>query len=757
MRSAFAIVLLGVVLSISSAYAAVIDRIDVEPRDNEADIVVRFSNKIIYMRHGPQQEGKILRIFFNLTDPTAIESDLMQETFRAPQTEGMPTVTFVYPELINGMLVTFSEKTRYQVRPGSDERSLVITVPLRKPVETSKPVGLPAVVPVPVPVPALVPLPVVPGKDAAVPVPEAIPAIRSPALTADAATERANSLIDEARRALAKTDPAAAIGYLNDLLRLPANSQTEAAQALIGEAREKNGEFVKAKAEYELYLKLFPSGPNAVAIRKRLADLPKDEARLRAAPRPLPKEAGPSEWLFFSSISSYYYTGNTQIETLTPPPPGQIVAGRETLSLVDQRSLITSVNLNARRRDAFSDTRIVFRDTDNNNYLNPSRSYNRLYSAYVDHSDRKIGYYVRGGRQNPNGLGVLERFDGVQAGYNLNSDWRGNAVYGDAVEFGSPFKKTFFGGSIDFLPQTGRPGASVYMVDQTLDGHPNRRAVGAEVRYFDGRYSGFGLLDYDVLFKGLNIALLQGNYLSPSGTNYYVVADHRRAPSYGLPNALPAGLGLTLGQMISLQGVDVVREQAAAMTALSDMYSIGFTYPYSENWQLGADYRVSAISSTQPVKAVVPLAAIGICLGTIDPVNDTCVIDTTAQNGSGWGQVVTLQAIGTNLFVSSAVGVGNASYIATPTYTGWMGGLSYMLPFFENWRLDTNLRYYTQNGDTGEALKRFSPSLKLSYQWRNSLFVEGEVGMENSTTKGPLRDDKTNRQYMYLGLRWDYR
>jgi hypothetical protein len=747
----FAFALLIASLSIvPAAQAAIFDRVDVEPHGTEADIVVHFSHQIVYMRHGPQKEGKILRIFFRITDPAIMEADLMQETVRAPRTKGMPNVTFVYPELVNGMLVTFSEQTSFEVRPGADEKSIVITVPLKVPPEEQ---------PIVAPVPAAA-IPVAPPLiNETLPSPESKPVAPPlpPALTAEATDARAQQLIADARRALSNQDPAAAIGHLNGILRLSANSQTEAAQALIGEAREKNGEFLKARAEYELYLKLYPNGPNAATIRKQLTELPKDEAKARAGPRPLPKEAGPSEWTFFSSLATYYYTGNSQIETLTPPAPGQIVAGRETLSLVDQNSLITSLNLNARRRDAFSDTRIVFRNTDNRNFLKPSRSYDRLYSAYIDHNDRKIGYYVRAGRQNPNGMGVLERFDGVQAGYNFSTDWRANGVYGDAVEFGSPYKKSFYGASIDYLPQVGRPGASLYLVDQTLDGHANRRAMGSEVRYFDGRYSGFGMLDYDLLFKGVNIAMLQGNYLSTEGTNYYFVADHRRAPSYGLTNALPAGIGLSLEQMIALQGLDVVRSQAAALTAVSDMYSIGFTHPVSEQWQLGADFRLSAISSTQPVKAVVPLANIGLCLGTIDPVNDTCIIDTTAQNGSGWSQSLTLQAIGTNLFVNNAVGVGNLTYITAPTYDGLSGGLSYMLPFRETWRVDTNLRFYTQNSDSGDVLTRVNPSLKLSYQWRSSLFLEGEAGWENSTTKGPSRSDTTNRRYMYLGLRWDYR
>lgn len=764
-------------LACSVANAQIIDRIDVTPGENEAEIVVQFSQKILYLRHTPLHDGKNLRIFIRLIDTNLVESDLMQETVRASKTDRVPNVTVLYPELINGMLVTFSKATRYSVRPGTDGRSIIITVPLlpatktpapaplaKKPVEerlsAKKPTeeiakgASPALLAAPV----AIATPLVSQPTEAVAPSDLATPIASPPVPSAAEIEtRAKAYLDEARRAMAGKDPAMAVNRLNRVLGLPTSSQTEAAQALIGEAREMNGEILKAKAEYELYLKLFAAGPNAARVKERLAALPKDAAVARARPRALPKEAGPAEWTFNGSVSSYYYTGKSQIETLVPPPPGQLTFSRDTLSLVDQNSLISSVNLNARRRDAFTDTRIVVRDTDNKNFLSPSRSYNRLYSAYIDHNDRQVGYYLRAGRQNPNGMGVMDRFDGLQAGYNLNPEWRVNAVYGDAVEFNSPFKKNFYGASVDLLPQTGLPGISVYAIQQTLDNMANRRAVGSEVRYFDGRATAYGMVDYDVLYKGVNIALLQGNYLNEGGDNFFFVIDHRRAPSYSLTNALPAAPGLSLQEMVALQGIDQVRAQASALTAMSDMFSVGVTHLLSENWQVGVDYRLSSISSTQPVMAVLPLAVIGTCLGTIDPVNNTCVIDTASQQASGKNHVVTFQAVGTNLFFANAVGVANLSLIQAPTYTGQALGVGYVLPFWEQWRIDTNVRYYTQKDDSGDKQDRISPSLKLSWQWRASLYLEGEMGREVSNSSGPTRNDHSRRDYVYMGVRWDFR
>lgn len=775
---------LGLLFWCSTAGAQVFDRIDVAVGEREAELTIRFAQKIQYLRHGPQTEVTDFRVFLRLLDGVA-ESDLMQDTMRAPKIDRVPPVTVIFPELKNGMLVSFSQPTRYRLKAGADGRSIVLAVPLlpapvaATPVVATPPVLPPAAGSPPVPVApaaaalAVVPLPAVPGPAApspTVPAPVASTAgapaaaaepaedYQPPAVRSAAETETmALDYLGEARQALLAGNVALAINRLNRILGLPATAQTEAAQALIGEAREANNEPFKAKAEYELYLKLFPAGPNQARVRQRLASLPKVAAPPVAAAKPVAKEAGPAEWSYFGSLSAYYYSGKSKIETLVPPPPGELTFNRESLSTTDQRSLITSLNLNARRRDAASDTRIVVRDTDNRNDLDPARSYNRLYSAYLDHNDRARGYYLRAGRQNPNGMGVLDRFDGLQGGYNLNKDWRANAVYGEAVEFGSPFEKKFYGLSADYLPSSGRPGVSVYAVEQTLDEEVNRRALGTEVRYFDGKFSAYGTIDYDLLYKGINIGLVQGNYLDAAGNNYFFVYDYRRAPSYGLTTALIAGQGFTVQDMIAAQGVDTVRQQVKQLSALSELFSVGVTHPLTENWQVGADYRVSSISSTGAVEVNFPLAIYG-CLGGVGVVvGDNCLYTTPVQPGSGTSHVLTLQTIGNHVFFRNATGVANLSLIDAPTYRGQAYGISYVLPVGEQWRFDTNLRYYTQRDDNGDEQSRFSPSLKAAYQWRNSYYLEGEVGQETSHNTGPDRDDKIVRDYWYLGLRWDFR
>ncbi|MGE5471740.1 MAG: tetratricopeptide repeat protein [Bacteroidota bacterium] len=747
-------------LTSTSVFANIIDSIDIVRAGEQARVTIRFTTEIQYTRHTPDDEGRYLRIFFRVTKPGFSESELMQEFLRSPNSELVPRFTVAYPELINGMLVTFARSTPFVVQGGDDSRSIVILLPapVRKGKEAVMPGKGPAKeLPAPVPAAAL------PGAVVA-PTPDADKADIAPALSADKVETMALAFMKDGREALEKGDFAKAINRMNRILSLPGNAQTMPAQALIGEAREKNGEIAKARAEYELFLKLYPTAPEAAAIRQRLVALPAVDSVRRPSIR-LARDDKPAAWTLNGSLSSYYFSGRSQQDS------GPMKR--------DQESQISSVNFNARLRDSVTDTRFVFRDTDSRNYMQPSRNYNRVYAAYAERTDREAGYFLRVGRQNPNGSGVLERFDGITGNYNLSPDWRVGAVYGDAIEFGSPFKKKFYGGNLELLPQVGRPGASLYAIEQNIDGFLNRRAVGSEFRYFDGQFTGYGMLDYDLLYKGMNIGMGQANYLDAWGNNYFVSYDYRKSPSYSLTNALSTAGYTTVADLVGNVGTTQARQLVADSTALSTMFATGVTIPVGEKWQFGLDYRMSEISGTSATiplnqmckelqdganptdplcidgpRGTLRISEMGICqLDSYDIVTKTC---RATSEASGRTQMYSAQAIGTNLFVPNGVGVANFGWVAGPTYTGQNLGLSYIYPFIENWRLESNLRYYMQKSEAGQNSNQFSPSMKLVHQWGSSLFLEGEVGYNESKNTGTMVS-QNRREYLYLGIRWDYR
>jgi hypothetical protein len=799
-------VLVAALLFGANAFANILDSIDIVRADEKhAQITINFAPEIQYIRHVPDAEGKFLRVFFRVRNPGFSESDLMQEVLRSPKSDLVPAFTVAYPELVNGMLITFAKTTAFTVRPGDDNHSIVILVPApppspekaplaqapaaepakaapavteaapkekvavappatskKKDKEKAKPAASAALPTVAVSTPAVAAVTADAPPAPVTQIPDANKPEEAPVMTAEKVEATAQAFLADARDAFDKGDYPKAINRLNRILSLPGNTQTQAAQALLGEAREKNGENTKARAEYELFLKLFPSSSDAPRIKQRLAALPATDTVKRVA---RPRDEKPAEWVVTGNLSSYFFTGQSKQDS------GPMKR--------DQESLISSVNLNARLRDSVTDTRIVFRDSDSRNFMQPSRDYNRIYAAYAERTDREVGYFVRAGRQNPNGAGVMDRFDGITGSYNLNPDWKVGAVYGDAVIFNSPFSKTFYGGSIEYAAQLARPGASLYAIEEKMDGFLNRRAVGSEFRYFDGALNGYGMLDYDLLYNGLNIGMGQLNYLDKLGNNYFVSYDYRKTPSYSLTNALPTAGYTNINDFVTGVGMGQARQLVSDTTSASSMFAAGVTIPVGERWQFGFDYRMSEVTGTN---ATIPLgqmckelqdganptdplcvegprgtlrvSEMGVCQpDSYDLITKTCRASTEA---SGRTNMYSAQAIATNLFVPNGVGVAYLGYIAGPNYTGQNLGLSYIFPFMENWRLENNVRYYSQRSDSGQNTTQFSPSVKLVHQWRNDLSIETEIGYNESRNSGTTTSTN-KREYLYLGIRWDYR
>jgi len=140
------------------------------------------------------------------------------------------------------------------------------------------------------------------------PLPPRPPAPAAASLPAD---PDAAALVAQAREALSKGDNTKAIQLLDQALRRPPNASSQEAQELIGVARERAGETRRAKAEYGLYLKLYPEGEGTDRVRQRLANL--NTPALQASTPG--KRERPTQTLIFGSLSQYYYTGNSKVET----------------------------------------------------------------------------------------------------------------------------------------------------------------------------------------------------------------------------------------------------------------------------------------------------------------------------------------------------------------------------------------------------------------------------------------------------------
>ncbi|HLO96214.1 MAG TPA: tetratricopeptide repeat protein, partial [Burkholderiaceae bacterium] len=567
-----------------------------------------------------------------------------------------------------------------------------------------------------------------------------------PAASAAPAAASADALptsvaaLGQARQLMEQGEHTQAIAKLEEILALPPHAQTPEAQELIAQARWRQGDPERARAEFELYLKLYPQGPGAARAR---------EALLTLAPPPIEsaQAAGTAEkgatTTLSGSISSFFYGGQSKIRTQefqdSPLSGLPELVNDATLSGTDQRQIISSVDINWRRRDADSDLRLVLRDTYTSDQLRSDRSKNKLSALYADYKLIAQGLQLKIGRQSPSGGGVMGRFDGLQLGYRFAPKWRVNAVAGRPTDALLDAKRSFWGGSVEADDLGKGLGGSVYAIEQRIDGQLDRRGLGTELRLLAGPVTAMSTLDYDPTYRRLNIASVQATWQGADNTLINALYDRRATPMLMLGNSLffqnPVVLtqARTLYELLQTQSLDLLRQQVRDTTAFSTQGMLSVTHPLNANWQLGADIRLTNVGALPPVADILP----------------------SGQPGTGNVWSLGGQLIGTNLYSARDTHVLLLTLLKGPTYSGQLLSYNNSSAIGEGWLLEPSIRFYAQRDDDGNRTQRWAPGLRASKRATGKLVVEGELSMEFSKADGPGRNESSNRSFYYLGIRYD--
>jgi len=574
--------------------------------------------------------------------------------------------------------------------------------------------------PAPVPMPAPTPAPA-PAEPAAVPV--AAPEVEA----------RASVLMTRAREALAARRNEDAISDLNELLLLPPNRFSQEAQELIGLAWERTGNARRARVEYELYLKLFPQGEGAQRVGQRLASLegasaaPADVAKTGTEAAPAAASGGSR---FNGNIAQYYYGGKARSQSLV-----NIAAGidQSTLTKTTESAIVTNLDLGGRFSTDESETRVVVRGTASANLASTSHVSSLLNTAYIDYRRNESGLAVRLGRQTPTAGGLLGLFDGasvtVPLGQGLKVDVMGGVPANPLLSAPS---QQLLAAMVEADNILDHWGGDVYVINQTTEGFADRRAVGAEVRYFDEMLSVYSLLDYDTLFSKVNAFTLQGSFQAPWQNTVTVLVDSRKAPSLQMTNALISSGAKSLKDLLQLQTLDQVRSAALLTTAEARQALLSVSRPLSQNWQGAVDLRYSEIGA---------LPAVGN-------------FEATPATGAQFG--VTLQMTGSNLYSSRDVNNFNLSVLSTPFFTGAQVAYNNLTGLRGNdVTIEPALRLYTQRDNQGVKLYRVSPGLRATYRISAHASLLGEGLVEHSQTDGPANSGTVNSVFFYLGYRYE--
>ena len=525
-------------------------------------------------------------------------------------------------------------------------------------------------------------------------------------------------LFTGARTAMTQNDPLTAILYFNTLLNMPINEYTQEAQELIGMAREDAHQTDKARAEYESYLKLYPTGVNSDRVRKRLEGLNKPVATEGKPAEPKKKPIREiRQATTNASVSQYYYGGATQTQGTNK---------------IDVSTLITNVEASERYRYYEWDTKLVFRDTQIHNMRPGSADRNNVQSFYLEQANTVEDYMWRVGRQTSVGQGVLGRFDGATGKYRIDNDFRLTGVIGVPDEGSHHSTKTdrhFYGVGIELNNPNYNWSGNLYGVQQVADGLVERRGIGGEVRYFNGDNFWLASLDYDTVYHQTTLAMLQGSVTVGSYT-FNTLLDHRNSTILGAEYAISSVVGaLSVSDLRQRLSSGEIYNLVKSVVPQTDTAMVGITKDFGEYWKLSGDIRAMYIG----------------------PTDGNAVI--AAQPEMKDNYTITLQAVGTGIVWGNDTFILMTSHVEDPRYTANNVSATHSIPI-DRWHLTNTIRYYEENQGNNLGSTSVNPVVRLQYQLQPNMSVEAELNVNRTHSN----DGSTAwREMLFFGYRWDLR
>ena len=523
------------------------------------------------------------------------------------------------------------------------------------------------------------------------------------------------------------------IDATNQALMLPPNPYTPAAQELIGQAWEALNNPDKARTEYQLYQKLYPQGEAAQRVAQRLAAL--------GAATPVAKGDVPVQKLdkkrlsATGSVSQYYYGGQTKTDSLVNIASG---IDQNTLTRTNQSVLVSSWDATGRYETDESITKIIMRGSHSDNLATESAQTSAtqglISAAYMDYRDIKSRMDFRVGRQSAIGGSLFGLFDGVSMAMPFAEHYKVDAMLGvPANTLVNAPQQTMAGVMVEADNLFEHWGGNLSLVEQTTEGISDRRAIGAEVRYFGESMSMFTQVDYDINFNELNALTLQGSFQGPYDTTVSMLVDQRKAPSLQLSDALISLGGTSLKTLLQTRSLGELQGAALATAAKAQQAMVSFSRALSPKWQGSMDFRYSDVGA---------LPAVG---------------NFQAQPATGAQYNVSFQLTGSNLYSDRDINGFNVSQITSDTMNGTQLAYNNLTGFMgTKMSLEPSIRYYTQTDNTQTKTSRISPGLRVSYKLSDRASVMAEGIYETSQTDGQTNHETSESYFFYFGYRYDF-
>jgi len=544
--------------------------------------------------------------------------------------------------------------------------------------------------------------------------------------TSSLSEKQLNSLMERALRDLKNKKYSSAIRYLNALVNAGNHRYSSQALELLGLARQRKGQNSHAVIIYERYLKLYPDNKGSVRVRQRLTGL------LTAASEPRKKVLMMSdvehinEITTFGSLSQFYRSNTAKIDG---------AASIKTLS-----QFITFVDVRTTHRTNNFDHRYQFTSDHIFDFINDDEeSEFRFIETYYELSYRKTGTSGIIGRQALRIGGLLNRFDGLSLGYQFTPDIRLNILGGFPVEIDNKSSinenKQFYGLIFETGTFLKNWNMNLFYFDQTHNGFDDRTSLGTEVYYHDNRQSFFGMIDYDLLFKEINILQFNGNMFFEQGRNIFVNAFMRTAPILSTSNALIGQEETSLEELLAQNpslNIEQVYQLANDRTANNQTITTGASQRFSLNYQASADLTVSQMDST-PASGGVP-----------------------ATEKVGPNYFISLQLVGNDVLFDRDTGVLGLRYSNTEPSTTFSFIANTRLPITLNWRINPRLQYDIRDLTDNRSQTKLRALIRTDYIYRNKVRFDFEFGYDTTDSSANDATLANDNLFFTLGYHWNF-
>lgn len=690
---------------------------EITENDSCAVLSVDFNFPVRYVSHFPSASGDQVRIRVRAVDRDHEQALLRREGVRVPDST-LANVSAI--EFDGGsqegatLTVVFNGPTQFSVGQGSDFRSIRVAVNDGTDAQNCTPLARPA------------------------PADEPIAVITSPPPQARGAPEvdvgAGDPLLAEARAAVTIGDNAHAVALLTRILQQPDAPSARPAQELLGLVRERAGQRAHAVAEYEEYLRRYPSGDDSDRVRQRLAaliaaDLP-ERPELRRAEREN-RQTGGAQWEANASFSQIYFRDEatyTYEEMFAPTPT------TTTESQLHQNELLTALDVDVSMTSGGMRARARLSGAYTNDFTPDGEDEGSVSAAYVEIADANDFFVTRLGRQTRSTSGIFGRFDGATASVRPLERVRFNVAAGYPVDTPRDLEidtnRIFYAASVEYEGEDWE--GSVYRLRQEDGEFIDRDAAGVELRYVTDSASIFTLADYDVHYGELNIGLANGSFTLPDQTTINVGYDYRKAPMLATINAL---IGQTVGSLEELRLTytdDEIEQLALDRTAQASTIFLGVSHPFNERFSFNVDATLSNLEAT-PSSGGVP-----------------------ATEATSEELYASAQIVGTSLFKEGDLGIVGVRYADTTSSTRYGLDLNTRYPVSRAFRISPRVRvsYRENKNDDGTQLSA-RPSLRLNYQMGRRASFEADLGAEWQRNENSMMREESWDYFVTVGYRID--